>query len=148
MVDAHEITSFIKSKKYQETLRKIEERIKIKVREEYSESLSILSQRKLNSAQMSIQEAEKLLNNSEEKIIKYTIKKYHATHDIDEKIGISKESENTNLINYAMSYLLNNIIEIFVAERGNKELEKYLTIIRVQSPKKYANQVSDWIKSN
>lgn len=148
MVDIHEITKLIKDKKYQETLKKIEEKIAIKVQKDYSDSLAILSQRKLNSANMSIQDAEKILNESEESIINYTIKKYNATHGIEEKIGISKEVENTEFVSYAMSYLLNNIIEMFSAIRGSKELERYLTSIRVKNPKKYATQVLDWIKNS
>nr|WP_146219584.1 hypothetical protein [Pseudomonas sp. RW407] len=147
MVEAHEITNLIKSKEYQAALTNIEKEIPIETLKDHNEQLSILSQRKMSAANVDIQDAKNFLRNSEGSLTRYTVRKHESTRGLDEKLGLSTESEASELTGYAASYLLNNIVEIIVAGRGEKALERYLTAIRVQAPRKYTKQILSWISS-
>lgn len=145
--------NLLKSEKYQEILQKICIKIGSHFDIEIPEVLFQRDEKLIQAADISSEDYFLLLNESKEKFVEFSIKKFNELKESDDD-GELPDSElqlndqKSSVVEYHpmfSNFLISYMIEYILATKYPDKLEPYLKSMRYPFAKKYAKQLKIWI---
>ncbi|AWL78029.1 hypothetical protein DKB58_03210 [Capnocytophaga canimorsus] len=137
----------INSSQYQSLVDDIQKRIKLKILNEYRDTVASRDEQKMKLANLSGEKAMKLLETDKENFSKFALCKMQKFENakIDEEYPIGEEPEqeddNEMILGYSKSFLLLYLIEYYLLKTNPSELETYLKATRIPYAKKYEKEL-------
>ncbi|MBC9130884.1 hypothetical protein JMI89_08690 [Frischella sp. Ac48] len=139
----------IDSCQYKNLVDNIQKRTKLKVLSEYREAVASRDEKKMKLANLSEEEAMKLLEMDKEIFNEFVLCKMQKFENvkIDEEYPNREEPEqeddNETILGYSKSFLLLYLIEYFLLKTNPSGLEPYLKATRIPNAKKYEKELKE-----
>ena len=139
----------IDSCQYKNLVDNIQKRTKLKVLSEYREAVASRDEKKMKLANLSKEEAMKLLEMDKEIFNEFVLCKMQKFENvkIDEEYPNREEPEqeddNETILGYSKSFLLLYLIEYFLLKTNPSGLEPYLKATRIPNAKKYEKELKE-----
>ena len=139
----------IDSCQYKNLVDNLQKRTKLKVLSEYREAVASRDEKKMKLANLSEEEAMKLLEMDKEIFNEFVLCKMQKFENvkIDEEYPNREEPEqeddNETILGYSKSFLLLYLIEYFLLKTNPSGLEPYLKATRIPNAKKYEKELKE-----
>lgn len=139
----------ISSSQYQNLIDTIQKRIRLKILNEYRDTVATRDEQKMKLANLSSDEALKLLEDDKSIFSGFVLLKLQKFENakIDEEYPEGEEPEqeddNETVLGYSKSFLLLYLIEYFLLKTNPSELEPYLKATRIPNAKKYEKELKE-----
>ena len=145
-----EITKqIIDSNPYRNLVDNIQKRTRLKVLSEYRDAVASRDEQKMKLANLSKEEAMKLLEMDKEIFNEFVLCKMQKFQNakIDEEFPNGEEpeqeDENETILGYSKNFLLLYLIEYFLLKTNPSGLEPYLKATRIPNAKKYEKELKE-----
>lgn len=152
-IDKSAAEQVVCSVEYQKTLEELVQASNIKVESGYTEVFAKLDSSKMARANLGAQEILSFLSASCLEIVQYSIDKLSAlSGEEDEEYPGGAEppsdekAKTLSTGNYSQGFLLTNLIEYMLANKGQEQLLDYLKVSRVPKAKQYARLITDLMR--
>lgn len=139
----------IDSSQYKNLVDNIKKSKRLKVLSEYRDAVASRDEQKMKLANLSKEEAMKLLEMDKDffnKFVLYKMQKFeNAKIDEEYPNGEEPEQENDNetILGYSKNFLLLYLIEYFLLKTNPSGLEPYLKATRIPNAKKYEKELKE-----
>ncbi len=149
-----EAKKIIQSAEYENLIKFVEDKILLKILNDYRDNAAARDEDKLNKANASSEDILKIITLEKTQFIKYLfakIKQFENVKfkdDFPEGEEIEEEEDNETILGYAKGFILLYAIEFFLLKNGdNQKIETWLKECRVPQSKRYAKQLLKIYKS-
>lgn len=145
-ISLDKVKYFVLGDDYQSLLGKIKESCGVAVDDDYEEVLVEMDVESLSLSEVDIEELRKLLVEHGGDVISYSVEKIRKTHNIDDCQELQHEADEVIKFGaYSQGFLLANLIELHLAKKDVRLLEKYIKQSRIPNAKAYAKEVLGFV---
>jgi hypothetical protein len=140
----------INSNQYQSLIDNIQKKIKLKILNDYQDTVASRDEQKIEIARLSEKEIFDVIDNQKDSFLKFVLLKIQKFENmkIDEEYPEGEEQNddednNETIIGYSKSFLLLYLIEYYLLRYNPIGLLDYLKSIRIPNAKKYEKELKE-----